>query len=306
MNEDSSTATPTPSAPNDEGATPPVNDWASPNDLNNEMSEAEEEAFVNKTLGLPSEPEAPTEPEEPVVTPEKPVESEVVTPKPLEPEEPEQPETPEAPAEIEPVQTDDLWIEVEGDDGETYKVEVNGDYPEGLKFKSDAQLAEVVEARQEMKNLLKERTKEYEEKVAERETSESAALDLESQQQAWDTEIESLIGVGELEVPKIKPGEPGFAEDPAVQRIDAVFQFMKATNEKLLEEGKPVLRSFGTAYTMMKSSEKAEADKKAAEEEDKVTKAKGAMVGGGSSSSQSDPWVYKAGSAGSMSDIKID
>lgn len=291
-----------------------------PNELSAEITPQEEQTLINETLGidtpLPEETPAEELPDEnPEENPEEPNEE------PEEPQAPEEPSVDEEPEEFTPpeVQTDDLWIEVDkvttDDDGnaKTEKVKLTFDpndpdsfVPDDFTFKSDKQLSQILEAKQEMKNLHSSRLAERDKAIEENEkkTTESSAK--EEQLKGWDNEIQTMIDSGLLEAPKAKPEDKEFKEDPTVQKVDATLKFMGAENKKRSEEGKPTITSFGVAFAMR---EKQEAEAAQAEEEKKKaedTKKKGALVGGSSASSGGETKAYKPGSYGSIWDVPVD
>lgn len=295
-------------------------DYSSPNDLETEMTEAEEQAFVNETLGIdtpPSEDKPVVEPVvDPVVEPATEVKPDTVPE--VKPETVPEVKPEDKPAELEAVQTDDLWVEAEKsvEDAEgnvTYeKIKLVYDpedpstfIPEDFKFKSDKQLADILEAKAEMASLYKERTSEYDQAKETQETSKSEEKQQTEQIAAWDADIENLIESGLLDQPKTKPGEENWKEDPSVKKIDAVFKFMVAENDKRKEAGKEPNRNFVLAFNQYNKSE---ADSEAVEAEKQKTadtKRKGALIGGGSASSGGGEKPYVPGSYGSIHEVPV-
>lgn len=282
-----------------------------PNDLTTEMSEAEEQAFVDKTLGI--KPEANQDAADP--TPAEP------TPKPAkeeeEPQTPQEPETPEpeppvvpepepeAPTEIAAPTTDDLWVEVQDSEGNAVKLSYDPENPNtflpaDFTFKDDQQLFEILDAKNEMANLYRERTAEYQTQVEESEAKENAAKSDAEQTASWDAEIQDLIDGGFMETPKAKQGDKNFLEDPTVQKIDAVFKYMAEQNKTRLAEGKPVLRSFGTAYNLYNKTQEADAAVIQQKKDNDLAKARGSLVGGTSTTSTGEAPLYTVGSAKSI------
>lgn len=326
MSDNSSPATTgaTEAGDNTQGATTPP-DYSSPNDLDFEMTAEEEKAFVDETLGLsggkkddssgehvskPVDKKEQLDDKTAKIPDEKPKDSddtrkEVVTP------EPTAQVTPEVKEEITEPSTDDLWIEVENADGEKIKLEFDPSdpssfLPDDFTFKSDKQLADILEAKMEMANLFKDRTAEYEksqEADQEIKTAEQKQADTLA---GWDAEIELLVESGVLDAPGVKPGDKGYLEDPAVQKIDTVFKYMADTNDKRRAEGKPLIASFGAAFNLYTHDEqvKAEVETKAKEAEE--IKKRGAMVGGGSAASGGEKKVYKSGSYSSIWDVPVE
>jgi len=312
-----------PATPDDTAA--PADDkptYATENDLDFEMTPEQEQSFINEQLGIIDEPiQAETPKADEQATPagdndaaddEEP-EKEAPAPVPEakatdEEDKPKAPEVaePETPDEI---KTDDLFIEVDkvtvDDDGvattEKIKLVFNPNdpksfIPDDFKFKNDKQLADILEAKQEMVDLYKTRQGELETKQAEK-----AKQDAETQQIAtWNAEVQDLVDAGVIEAPKGKEGDPGY------DLIDSVYKFMTEENKARIESGKPVIQSFGTAFTMFS---KIEADKAAADEVKKDNddaKKKGALVGGSSAASATADTSYVAGSHGNIWDIPIE
>jgi hypothetical protein len=303
-------------------ATPPAQpDYSSPNDLTYEMTAEEEAAFVDATLGIKgaknvTEPVTPAadQPAQPAVPegqskqPETPAPDPAVPETPVVPEapvtsEPAEPKAPQPATELTAPETSDLWIEVQDSEGKDVKLTYdpnnpNSFLPEGFTFKDDNQLFQILDAKAEMASLYKERVSEYETKTAELEAKQGSIKTEADQKASWDAEIQDLIEGGLLDAPKITdPSDKKFMEDPTVAKVDAVFKFMAEQN-RVRPEGKPLLRSFGTAFNLYnKVSADAEAEAKTKQAND-MAKARGALVGGTSApSSASETPLYRRGSA---------
>lgn len=301
--------------------------YATANDLDFVMTEEEEQAFINETLGIgapkneDNSNNTPAAKEEPISAPAsdpalKEEAKDQTPPETKPPVEEEKPTTPDVP--VTP-QTDDLWIEVEkvitDEEGnqKTEKIKLVYDpedpasfIPDDFTFKSDKQLADILESKQEMANLFKERKSEIETKQAEVETAKTTEEKQAAQIEAWDLEIQDLIDSGVIEAPKAKPEDKNFLEDPSVKEIDAVFKFMKEQNETRLQEGKTQISSFGTAFTMY-TNQQSKLQAEAAEKKDQEdAKRKAALIGGASASGSTAQKGYKAGSYSSIYDVPID
>lgn len=307
------------------------------NDLGVELTEAQEAAFVDAQLGKQptvktggfeenTPPTASPEPApEPVVPP---VEEQKPEDKPVVPPEPPT-EEPVAPAEIPDVQTDDLWVEIEGlvldDEGKaqakTFKVTLADGIPEDMRFKNDKQLYEVMDSMREMRELLTQRQKEHDDKVSDQAKTEQTQASQQATLNEWQAEDDQLVEAGLLDAPKAPPanGKEYTAEevaaDPALQLRDSVYKYMTDENTKRLAEGKTKIASFATAFSLYNKTQAADADAKAKEEQEAKDKAqaeldkqRGSLVGGGSSSSGtgSKPYVYRAGSAKSIWAVPTD
>lgn len=309
-------AQPSNDAPAVEPSAPETPDYSSPNDLDFEMSAEEEQAFVERTLGVKNveptppevtpptggEPEAPATPKVEEVVPAEPAQPE--TPPPAAPIEPE---APQAPTEIVAPQSDDLWIEVQDSEGKDVKLVYNPDdpssfLPDDFTFKNDKQLMDIMEAKAEMANLYKERVTEYDTEVEKQAADVKAAEDATNTQAqqaaAWDAEIQDLIATGQMPAPKITdPKDPNFMKDPVIQLTDNVFKFMAAQNTTRSAEDKPLLRSFTLAKTMYEAEAAKAAENDATKKANELAKARGSLVGGSSAASNSDAPIYIRGSA---------
>lgn len=342
MNEDGSTANGT-----DTGAADPV---VNENELATELTEEQEQALVDRTLGFggkydvkdegagaadtaaadkkaaedkaaADKAEADKKAAETLTT------DEVVKPVVLAAEEEDT-----KPAEIPAVDLSDLWIEFEGvtldDEGnttpKTFKVGVDDELPEEARFKNDKQLAEYLQARDEMNKTKAERQQDHDSKVAEQEAAQSEVAARQATLDNWDSEIEDLVGAGLIEAAQKPPADPtkGYTAeeveaDPGLKTVDAVFKFMATENAKRATEGKKPLPSFATAFNLWSKDQtnaEAEAKKKADEEEAKrkaeEVKNRGGKVGGsgsgGGAASGGSSSIYKAGSARSIWQVPVD
>lgn len=290
--------------------TPP--DYSSPNDLTFEMTAEQEAEYVKQVLETGNYT-APVEavPEIPPAVP---------TPAPTQPVAPPVPEpTPPpvvTPAETTTPQTDDLWVEVEqvtvDDLGEETTKTVKLVYdpsdpssfiPDDFTAKSTKQLADIMDAKAEMARLYGERQSEYDTKLA----TEQQQTTQDNMIKGWDTEISDLIDSGLIPKPKVEVGDPNYAKDPSVELTTKVFEYMTGENNDRVANGKPVITSFGTAFTLYQNDAKVKADAEAKIVKDKETKQKGAMIGGASSASARSAEVpaYKSGSHSSIWDVPI-
>lgn len=313
--------------------------FATANDLDFEMTPEQEEAFVKETLnfgepvtepkqtetkeenddasGANGDDEQPKDADED--KPAAPTEDEAKDAPASEtktPVEEEKPTEADVPLEL---KTDDLWIEVEkvttDEDGNQKIEKVKLVYdpedpsafiPDDFTFKSDKQLADILEAKAEMANLYKERKAEVDTKQAEAEQTKTIEQKQQEQLATWDAEIQDLIDNGILNAPKAKPEDKDFLEDESVKQIDAVFKFMAEQNEQRTKDGKPPIVSFGTAYTLYQKDVAAKAEANAEKEEQEAAKKKAALIGGSSASGAAEQKAYKPGSYSSIYEIPID
>lgn len=291
------------------------------NDLDYEMTPEQEKAFVDSTLGITEpvkeepkdgkqepagEPEpAPTEPETPEVPKEEP-KSEPPAPAPVEPAKVEEPEPVVEPGAVD---TSDLWIEVENSDGKSVKITLDGGLPDDFQFKSDKQLYEVMESMREMKDLREERLADQEAK-----TEQAAAkASQDDQLSTWDNEAKTLIDAGLIPEPKLKAPANGkqftaeeIENDPSLKIQNEVYVFMKTENDKRIAEGKPPIHSFGTMFNIHTQQQKNDAEAKKKEEEAKLTKERGAMIGGTSAASGGEKPAYVAGSHANIWSVPVN
>lgn len=322
MQPDSDTATPAPDA----GTTPTdAPTYESTNDLDSEMTPEQEQDFVNKTLGItdpavekpkdddkPSpeepegsgeEPEATPAPEEPKVTPPEQPAPEAAKP-------PEVPKPDAEPTKQAGIDTSDLWIELENAaDGKSVKITLDGGLPDDFQFKSDKQLAEYTLAVQEMKGILSQREAEAEAKAQQENDQKSQ----EQQLATWENETQTLIDAGLIPEPKLKApanGKQFTAEeieaDESLKLQNEVYGFMKTENDKRVAENKPPIMSFGTMFNIYNKQQQDAEAAKIKEEETKLTKERGAMIGGTSAASGGEKSAYVAGSHANIWSVPVD
>lgn len=267
------------------------------------MSDAELEAYVDKTLGVKSTPPAPDD--------KPPTEVAPVTEAPVTPVTPPAPDdkpapelSPETPAEVPTLDTADLWLEVKDTNGDTIRLTLDDGIPDDFLFANDKQLYEVLDAFQEMKQLRKEREGTIEKAIADKNASEADQKTQKSTLDGWANEIQDLIDAGLIAKSDKAPAD-GKAYTPAEVAADEglkltsnVFDYMKTENAKRQTQGKPALTSFTAAFTLYKKGADATAEVEAQKQKNEIAKQRGGMVGGTSAPAGSDkPYVYKRGSA---------
>jgi hypothetical protein len=298
------------------------------NELSTEMTDAEMEAFVDKTLGIKAKPAVKYDKKDDSAKPVDAKKDDAVDAgKPAagadESAKEEANKSTEdenglveaakqeeiKPVEIPAVDSSDLWVEIEGyivdEDGanpqaQNIRIAVGDTIPENARFKNDAQLYEVLEAQREMREELEARNAKYKADKAVEDGKITQAANQKITMDGWDAEIAELIEDGDIEAPKIAAGEPGFLEDPSTIKIDAVFKYMTAENAKRKADGKQPIQSFAVAFNRY-NKQQSVLDKEAADKvESKNVKARGALVGGGSGSggsSNTNQKVYVTNSA---------
>lgn len=315
--------------PNSAAATPPAtNDGVPPQTDNygfpvagemstDDMSDAELEAFVDKTLGAKgasndgrtgADPTGTNDDGSGSATPPVPPKTPEAVPPPVPtPEAKPQPApelAPEPPTEIPTLDTSDLWLEVKDTNGDTVRLFLDDGVPDDFLFTNDKQLYEVLDAFQEMKQLRREREADIEKAVTERNASETEQKTQQQTMDGWANEIQDLVDAGLIDKSDKGPADgknytqAEIAADPGLKTTAAVFDYMKAENAKRQTSGKPPLTSFTAAFTLYKKDSDSSAEVEALKQKNLIAKQRGAIVGGTSAPTSSDkPYVYKRGSA---------
>lgn len=281
------------------------------------MSDAELDAFVDKTLGIsnkggtnapttPTNPEpAPADPQAVVSAPAAVPSPEPAPPSPVVTPEPEAPAPAAAPEPAAQLDTSDLWISVKNADGNDVTLKLDDGIPEDFMFKDDKQLFEVLDSFQEMKQLRADRQAAIDKQLADQEAASASERSTQTILEGWNNEMAQLEEAGFLSKPKDAPADGKMytaaetAADPALQERDAIWTFMKATNEQRAKENKPPIMSFTTAYTLYNKDKTSSADAAALKQENDLAKKKGGVVGGTSAPAGGGTkgYVYKRGSA---------
>lgn len=216
------------------------------------------------------EPEAPSTPDAPDAGPT--------------PDAPKDPEiAPDAPSEPD-VDIPTFELEVEDVNGEKFTLKPGDDLEEVLKDfepKSNGQIFAVLEKLGELKSQKAAFEQEQATKAEESEKAEQLA----TIQSGWDKEIESLQGAKRLEV----------TTDGKNERVDAVFKYMNEENDKRIEDGRPLIRSFEDALDKLELIETKTAAAEKAKEEKELARKRGSLVGGSSAPATSGAPVYKGG-----------
>ena len=222
----------------------------------------------------PDEDEEPDEPETPDV-----LETPEITP-------PDVPDSTEAKPDAanEPADVPAFELEVEDVNGEKFTLKPGDDLEEVLKDfepKSNGQIFAVLEKLGELKSQKAAFEQEQATKAEETEKAEQ----ITAIQSGWDKEIESLQGAKRLEV----------TTDGKNERVDAIFKYMNEENDKRIEDGRPLIRSFEDALDKLELIETKAAASEKAKEEKELTRKRGNMVGGSSAPATSGAPVYKGG-----------
>lgn len=248
-----------------------------------------------------------------VVTPTAPAkapEADKATPTPP----PAAPVEPEAPIEVPTLDTSDLWIEVTDADGNKVKLTLDEGIPEEMRFTTDKQLFEVLDAFNEMRDLRTQR----EAAIADAQAKKDAQVQGQQTEQAtfaeWDAEISALIESGAIPAAKTQPAdgkrytEAELNADPGPKLISDTFAYMVAENQKRDAAGKPRIKSFATAFTLMSRANASSEEAKRQEEANKLAKQRGSIVGGGgatASVTNGKGYVYRRGSARTIRDLDL-
>ena len=222
----------------------------------------------------PDEDEEPDEPETPDV-----LETPEITP-------PDVPDSTEAKPDAanEPADVPAFELEVEDVNGEKFTLKPGDDLEEVLKDfepKSNGQIFAVLEKLGELKSQKAAFEQEQATKAEETEKAEQ----ITAIQSGWDKEIESLQGAKRLEV----------TTDGKNERVDAIFKYMNEENDKRIEDGRPLIRSFEDALDKLELIETKAAASEKAKEEKELTRKRGNMVGGSSAPATSGAPVYRGG-----------
>lgn len=185
--------------------------------------------------------------------------------------------------------------------GKEYKIEKIEDLPEDFVPKNNRQILEIINDlnKLETTRAKDEATSASQAQVAAAQAAQEATL------KSWDTEISAMQKSGVLEAPKLKPEDPKYLTDPAMQKIAAVFNFMEKTNIARKAAGNPnLIRSFEDGYEKMDRAERVAKDAQAAKDEAETAKLKASVVGGGTAKAGgATAPVYRAGQAQDMRDM---
>lgn len=195
----------------------------------------------------------------------------------------------------------DFSFEVQDAEGKTYKITKIEDLPEDFDPKNNRQIMEIIAQANKLEGDIAKH--EADQAVAEEKAILSAAQKEISD--GWTVEIQELVDEGLLAKPKLAENNPKYNEDPAVKKTDAVWKFIKDTNEARKKVNNPnMLTSFRDAYERMElrdiKAKQAEDGKK----EGDLAKAKAGVIGTSSTTSTETP-VYRAGSYRSMDDVPV-
>lgn len=216
----------------------------------------------------------------------------------------ETPPVVEAKAEVKPVVAEpkDYSLTVVDASGKEWKIEKATDLPEDFMPKNNQQVMQILD---DLNVKRTERANDEAQAAKDAADAEATAKDQANQQAqrdqltAWDAEISQLQKVGKLPEPKLKPGDQGFVDDPAVKAVDEIFGYIVEENTRREKTGQPKLTSFTDAFRNIELTKIEEAQAKAAKDEAETAKLKAGMVGGGSARGGSKvDKPYIAGQAG--------
>lgn len=268
-------------------------------------TEAELAAHIDQELGLPSAPKA-EEPAQPDVqpdetpdtgeNPETPDEGAAPEPDQTVPASEETPETPEeepaeeAPAPEPATPTDEeLSIEIEDAEGVTHKISQIEDLPEDFAPKNNRQIIEIVS------QLAKLDGQREQAAIAAEERAQQEAITQTRNEQfaSWDAEIAEL-------------GKQKRVDIADSERLDSVFAYMNEVNSARIKAGNPnLVTSFEDALDKFEVKEAKDSAAAAKQSDNERAKAKASLIGRSSAAANSEPYVYRAGSARSIDDIPV-
>jgi hypothetical protein len=215
---------------------------------------------------------------------------------------PPEAKTDEKPADTTPEVPADLKLTVEDAAGTKYEITKIEDLPEDFVPKNNRQILEIIKGL----DGLESRREAYEANQTTEKIKADRLAAEQAQTTAWQNEIDELQKSGRLDKPKIAQGADGFLEDPAIKRMDAVFQYMVEVNTARAAAGNPNrLTSFTDALAQVELKEMREAETARQNDEAETAKAKAGMVGKGNAPAASGPKPYHSGQYSSIHDIPV-
>lgn len=277
-----------------------------------DMSDADLEAFVDKTLGVTHKESSDATAAKPVTPVSPETETAVAgspspTPAPAVPATTPTEEvkpTPELNAEVPALDTSDLWLEVVTAGGEKARLNLDEGIPDDFLFASDKQLFEVLDAFNEMKQIRHDREATIEKALADKATTEADLQTQQSTMNSWATEIQDLVDAGLIDKTEKQPADgkiyspQEIGADPGLKLTNDVFAYMKDENSKRQTAGKAPLTSFTAAFTLYKKQSDAASEVALQKQKNEHAKQRGALVGGTAAPAGSDKgYTYKRGSA---------
>jgi hypothetical protein len=196
----------------------------------------------------------------------------------------------------------DHFIEVEDAAGKKYKVTTIEDLPEDFTPKNNRQVIEII---QKLDRLERDIQADTERKAEDERTAQVEAARQETLT-SWDNEITELQKGGRLDKPKLATDHANFLEDPAVKKVDSVFKFMAAENDKRNKAGsKNLLTSFEDALDKYELVESRKTAEDSAKTDTKLAKDKAGLIGRSSAAGNSEVPAYIPGSYRDIMDIPV-
>lgn len=266
-------------------------------------------AKIDESLGLPvtktETPNANSEPNEPSDS-QRPEDGEptgpVATstePDAVEPVAESEPDSGAPKPEPLPAPVEGLTLEVEDAAGKKYQITNVDELPEDFTPKNNRQILQIINDLGKLDAKREEAAKDEEAaaEVAEAKANEQATLS------SWDAEIAALQTDNRLEKPKATPGSANFLQDPAVKRVDQVFNYMITENERRKPLGIEPIRSFTDALDKIERNELKEAEAARTKQETETAKAKSGLIGRTSAGGGDTAPVYRAGQARDIWDL---
>jgi hypothetical protein len=268
-----------------------------PNDPNGEGTTPEEVGKVLKSSGM-NVPDLQDSDEEEGDDPDKPAAEEPEEkPEGDDPdkEEPkdkkEQPEKAKEAPQDEAADSEDKYsFTVIDANGVTFKITADADIEDVLKEfdpKNNGQIIKILDQLREVK----------EQKSSDDDKNAAAAVKAERAEAAnklldnWTSEAKDLQAQK-----RIADGDDG------QKRIDSVYKYMAAENEKRMAAGRPTLNSFEDALDKLEAKENREAKVEQDKKDKEEARKKGGLVGGSSAPASSGSAAYKPGSARSVNE----
>lgn len=140
--------------------------------------------------------------------------------------------------------------------------------------------------------------------------AEEAQASRAAQVESWDNEISDLQTAKRVPVPQAKPGTPAWKTDPAVVRVNQVFEFMTKENAKRQAAGSSnFITSFEDALDKVERVElAAKLDRQASTNTttaDEAAKLKAGRIQGAGAKSNNAPPIYRPGQHTSIWDVEV-
>lgn len=176
-------------------------------------------------------------------------------------------------------------LEVEDVNGEKFTLKPGDDLEEVLKDfepKNNGQIFKIIDDL----NQLRDAKKAFDAAEATKTQEAEAEKQLADINAGWDKEISALQGTKRI---------PVTTDGKQPERVTQVFEFMGKENDKRVEDGRPLLRSFEDALDKLELQESKDEQAKKDKEEKELARKRGGIVGGSSAPATNGPPVYRGG-----------